>query len=77
MTVRDPSMPPLEEPQAELERQLINEFLHAAGHNPAAVRARTDEEARNLLARASAYAAGRLTEVESRSHYVKSLRGQP
>lgn len=76
MIPRDPSMPPLEEPQAELERQLINEYLRAAGHDVTALRARTDGEARDLLARASAYAAGRLTEVESRSHYVKSLRGQ-
>ncbi|MCC7243289.1 MAG: hypothetical protein IT180_15280 [Acidobacteria bacterium] len=76
MIPRDPSIPPLEEPQAELERRLITEFLTAAGHDPAALRARTDPEARDLLARASAYAAGRLTEMESRSHYVKRLRGQ-
>lgn len=76
MTQRDPSMPPLEEPQAELERQLIHEYIRSAGHEPTEVLARTDDEARELMARATAYAAARLTEVESRSHYVKSLRGR-
>jgi len=76
MTERDPSVPPLEEPQAELERRLIDEYLRSAGHDPAVLRESSDEDARRLLAQASAYAAARLTEVESRSHYVKSLRGR-
>ena len=70
-----PNVPPLEEPLAELERRLIDEFLRSAGHDPDALRARHDEESRKLLVQASIYAANRLTEVETRAHYVRSLRG--
>ena len=68
-------VPPLEEPQAELERRLIHEFLAAAGHDEAALRARSDPAARQLLTDAATYAASRLAEVESRSHYVRKLHG--
>ena len=67
---------PLEEPLAELERNIIDEFVRGAGFDPATVRARTDAEARKVLTLASAHAAGRLSEVESRLHYLRSLRGQ-
>lgn len=67
---------PIEEPLAELERRLINEFLVGAGHDPEALRARNDEAARRLLTEAANYAAARLAEVEARSHYVRALHGQ-
>lgn len=67
---------PVEEPLAELERRLINEFLVGAGHDPEALRARNDETARRLLTEAASYAAARLAEVEARSHYVRALHGQ-
>jgi len=66
---------PLEEPEARLERALIDEFLRALGHEAAALRLRKDEAARELLKQASAYAAARLTEVESRAHYVHDIHG--
>jgi len=66
----------LEEPQAELERRLIDEYLQSTGHDPVLVRARSDDASRVLLTNASTYAASKLTEVECRSHYVRSLRGQ-
>jgi hypothetical protein len=68
--------PPLEEPLAELERRLIDEFLRSAGHDPDTLRARHDDASRKLLIEASIYAANRLTEVETRAHYVRSLRGE-
>lgn len=67
---------PLEEPLAELERQLINAYLASAGHEMEALLARDDQEARRLLAEASRYASVKLSEVEARSHYVRSLHGQ-
>ncbi len=67
---------PMEEPLAELERQLINEFLAATGQEFRTLLARNDAAARALLAEASRYAAGRLTEVESRMHYLRHLRGE-
>jgi hypothetical protein len=69
----DPDTPPLEEPLAELERRLIDEYLRTQGHDPDALRARHDEAARSLLAAASVHAAMKLTEIESRSHYVRAL----
>jgi hypothetical protein len=66
---------PLEEPEARLERALIEEYLRALGHDAAALRLRHDEAARELLKQASIYAAARLTEVESRAHYVHDIHG--
>jgi hypothetical protein len=67
---------PMEEPRAELERRIVDEYLRDAGHDPQALRARGDAMARSLLVDAATYAATRLTEVEARSHYVRNLHGQ-
>jgi hypothetical protein len=67
---------PMEEPLAELERELITAYIAGAGQNLETLLTRTDEQARQLLADASLYASARLTEVESRSHYLRSLRGE-
>jgi hypothetical protein len=67
---------PIEEPLAELERRLIDDYLQGAGHDPGALRARSDSMARSLLTDAATYAAARLAEVEARSHYVRNLHGQ-
>ena len=69
----DPDVPPIKEPLADLERKLIDEYLRKAGHDPDALRARTDEAARKLLIDAAVHAAAKLTEVESRAHYVDDL----
>src|SRR5678815_5754284 len=47
---------PLEEPLAELERQLIAEYLAPLGQNLHTLLARDDKEARTILAEASRYA---------------------
>lgn len=65
--------PGVGDPFARLELGLINDYLRALGHDPSALRARSDLEARHLLAQASTYAAARLTEVESRAHYVHEM----
>lgn len=61
------------DPFAKLELGLINEYLRSRGHDPDALRARTDDEARRLLTEASTYAGTQLTEVESRAHYVHEM----
>lgn len=67
---------PLEEPLAQLERQLISAYVAGAGQDLETLLARDDEDARKLLAEASLYASARLAEVESRSHYLQKLRGE-
>jgi hypothetical protein len=65
--------PPLEEPLAELERRIIDEYIRERGHDPASLRGSADAGARQILVDASVYAATRLGEVEARSHYVRDL----
>jgi hypothetical protein len=67
---------PLEEPLAELERQLIKDYVAGEGHDLGTLLARNDEDARRLLAEASRYASVKLSEVEARSHYVRLLHGE-
>ena len=67
---------PLEEPLAQLERQLISAYVAGARQDLETLLARHDKDARKLLAEASLYASARLTEVESRSHYLQKLRGE-
>jgi hypothetical protein len=68
---------PLHEPLATLEHQLICAYLAGAGHDLHELRARTDADARRLLAEASRYASAKLSEIEARSHYVHQLHGEP
>jgi hypothetical protein len=65
--------PSVGDPFARLELGLINDYLRSLGHDPDVLRGRTDSEARSLLTQASTYAAARLTEVESRAHYVHDI----
>ena len=69
--------PPLHDPFAEIERQLIGAYVAGAGHDLDALLARHDDEARGILAAASQYASGKLSEIEARSHYVHALHGEP
>ena len=68
--------PPIEQPLAELERQLIREYLAGAGEDVAALMMRTDDEARQRLAEASRHASAKLGEIEAKSHYVRELHGE-
>jgi hypothetical protein len=73
----EPSNRPIEEPLAQLERELMTAYVAGAGQDLEALLARSDEQARQLLTEASLYASARLTEVESRFHYLRGLRGEP
>ena len=75
MMPKDDDMRPIEEPLAELERQLISAYLAGAGENFQSLMARNDDAARKLLTEASLYASDRLCEIESRSHYLRKLHG--
>jgi hypothetical protein len=76
MTTRLEERAPIEEPLAELERQLIGAYVAGAGQDLRELRTRSDDGARRLLAEASRYASEKLSEIEARSHYLHVLRGQ-
>ena len=77
MTTKEPINRPIEDPLAQLERELMTAYVAGAGQDLHTLLARSDDQARQLLTEASLYASARLTEVESRFHYLRSLRGQP
>ena len=62
-----------EAPFASLERSLIHEYLQDRGCDPHRVPGLPPERARELLRRASAYASGRLSEVEARARYLHDV----
>ncbi len=77
MTNHPDETTPLHEPLAELERELISAYLAGAGHDLSELLTRTDAAAKRLLADASQYASEKLCEIESRSHYLHHLHGEP
>jgi hypothetical protein len=68
---------PLQDPQARLERALIEEYLADRGCDLATLDCRPAAERRALLTHASLYAAGRLAEIDARSAYLHDLHGVP
>jgi hypothetical protein len=66
---------PLQPPLGNLERMLIDEFLRVRGLDSEALDKLSEPERHELLAEASSYASTRLTEIESRSHFVQELHG--
>jgi hypothetical protein len=66
---------PTGDPTGDLERAYIAEFLRRRGHTFETLRDLPDADAHDLLKAASIYASGKLTEVESRSHYVDQVHG--
>jgi len=75
MIPKDGEIRLLEAPLGELERQLIKIYLAAAGEDFHTLMARDDDAAKKLLVEASLYASERLSEIEARSHYLRTLHG--
>ena len=61
------------DPHSELERAFIAEFLQDRGYTLDSVHALPPAQAHALLQQASVYASCRLTEVESRAHFVDDM----
>lgn len=64
-----PQQPPL----GELERAFIDEFVRGRGYDPLKLSDLSEHEREALLKDASVYASSKLTEVESRSHFVQEI----
>ena len=73
MTEKDVNVRPVEDPEAQLERAFIDEYLRLHGHEPEAVHLLPEAQRMTLLEATSIYAAGKLAEFESRSHYVQDI----
>lgn len=74
MGMKEPN-PRLQDPNGQLEQALIREFLRARGHDSRSVERLPEDERRQLLREASIHAAGKLTEVAARAHFVHELHG--
>ena len=70
----DPDQAPRPDQTAELELAFISEFLEGRGHTLHTVHLLPEAERHALMRDASFHASMRLTEVESRAHYVDDLR---
>ena len=72
---QEPGQQPLQDPNGLLESELINEFLRMRGYDRQSLDRLPDDERRRLLRAASMHAAGKLTEIEARAHFVDGLHG--
>jgi hypothetical protein len=66
---------PLRPPSSDLERALIDEFLHTRGYDSHALAGLKDAERHALMTEASTYASTKLMEIEARSHLVHEIHG--
>ena len=63
----------IEDPQAQLERTLIDQYLQERGCSLQTLMSKPAEESRALLVQASLYAAGRLAEIDARAAYIHEI----
>jgi hypothetical protein len=75
MSARHVDTSVLEDPLGRLERALIDEFVRRQGHDPVRLHELPEPQRHAILKDASTYAAGKLTEVESRAHFVHDIHG--
>jgi hypothetical protein len=73
MSVDESDMTPMRLPLADLERGFIDEYVRARGYDPVKLDELAEDVRHALLKDASLYASMKLSEVESRSHYVHEL----
>ena len=68
--IRDGDMP-----FSQLEQSLIDQFVRGRGYDPEKLSELPAAERIALLKDASIHASARLTEIESRSHYLDEIHG--
>jgi len=72
---KEPGQQPMQDPNGPLESELISEFLRTRGYDLRSLERLPEDDRRRLLRQASMHAAGRLTEIEARAHFVDGLHG--
>lgn len=65
--------PEIEEPQSELERALIEEFLASKGMHLADLAKLPEAEVSHLMAEATTYTSLHLAEIDARAHLIQRL----
>lgn len=75
MEPMDMDRAPMTDPEALMERSLIDEFLQAHGTSLATLSSLPSDKADALLREASRYASTKLMEVEARARFVHSIKG--
>jgi hypothetical protein len=73
MATKQFEIQPVRDPEGQLERALIDEFLRTRGHDLRSIQGLPTDQKDDLLRRASLYAAARLAEVGARAHFVHEL----
>jgi len=63
----------MEDPEAKLERALMEEFLRRNHHSFSDLALLTPTERNHLLNQAARYADARLAEIGARAHYIENL----
>lgn len=73
MNAKNAETSPPQSPLGKLEQGLIEEFVRGRGYDPVRLSELPDHEREKLLKEASVYASARLSEVESRSHFLDEI----
>lgn len=63
----------MEDPNAVLEKALMEEYLHEQGYSLEKLRELPKEIAEKLMKEASQYASLKMEEVEARAHFIEEI----
>lgn len=77
LALQDTSLEPgplLDDPQAKLERMLIEAYLRASGYCLHDMLFLPDDLRRQLMSGACLYASTRLAEIELRAHFIEEIQ---
>jgi len=76
MTTKEPDARAMEDPEGQLEKALIDEFLRARGLDSGALHALPEDETKRVLTEASVYAGTKLAEIEARARFVHDIHSE-
>ncbi len=75
MNAKYAPIPDVHDFDADLEQAFIAEYLRDHGYDPDCLEDLPQELVKVLMAEASVYASGRLTEIEARASFVAEVHG--
>jgi hypothetical protein len=73
MKMKNSNRPFMEDPNAPLEKALIEEYLQEQGYSLEKLKELPKEIAEKLMKEASQYASLKLEEVEAKAHFVEEI----